>query len=87
MKVIEWREDGEPREVELESTEEMAAEFFNKLLDTGLGIPFAAQLALNRYFPHVSASMPFVDWLSERTVYRRGQRYYVKPEWRTESNA
>jgi hypothetical protein len=69
--------------VELTADEERAHDQFDRLLDQGLGIPAAAEGALNQYIAR-TASMPsaeFIEYLSDDTCERSGNAVRVRPNW------
>jgi len=71
------------RTVELTDDEERAHDQFDRLLDRGLGIPAAAEGALNHYIAQ-TASMPsdeFIAYLSDDTCERSGNSVRIRPDW------
>jgi hypothetical protein len=74
MKVID------ERTVELTAAEDEARDWRDEYLDR-YPTPKAAQLALAR-MQVTDRTDDFIDWLSEGTCRRWGQRVLVRPEWR-----
>ena len=77
------------RTVSLTVEELATADDFDRMLNKGHGIPFAAKVALNGHcgrnrIPASSVDDAFVAWLSERTVEvdpRVPGKFRVRPDW------
>ena len=72
--------------VELTAAEDEARDWRDEYLDLGRPTPKAAQLALAR-MRVTDRTDDFIDWLSEGTCRRWGQRVLVTPEARARMSA
>lgn len=63
MQIIQTRADGSAREVELNHREVVADEFFNELLDLGLGVQAAADRVAKFGRRTTKYSDEFLAWL------------------------